>query len=105
MSLSINFQIHFQIQKNLGCQVRLEELLYLFFQILLKVQEGKVIRNLFNFFIISLGSLSELETQYIIAIRLEYLKKSEDVEVLINDVKRLLLLGFRNYLKANSTSK
>ena len=54
-------------------------------------------KEFIQFLHIALGSLSELETQYIIAIRLGYLQKSEDVEVLINDVKRLLL-GFRNYL-------
>lgn len=50
-----------------------------------------------QFIHIALGSLSELETQYLIAIQLEFIRKSNDVEVLINDVKRLLL-GFRNYL-------
>jgi four helix bundle protein len=50
---------------------------------------------------ISLGSLSELETQYLISIRLGYVVENKEIEFLINDVKRLLL-GFRNYLKKGS---
>ncbi len=50
-----------------------------------------------QFLHIALGSLTELDTQYIIAVRLNYIVKNKELEVLINDVKRLLL-GFRNYL-------
>lgn len=50
-----------------------------------------------QFLHIALGSLSELDTQYLIAVRLNYVEKNEKLELLINDVKRLLL-GFRNYL-------
>ena len=53
-----------------------------------------------QFIHIALGSLSELDTQYMIAIRLNYIAKNEELEVLINDVKRLLL-GFRNYIMKN----
>ena len=50
-----------------------------------------------QFLHIALGSLSELETQYLIAVRLNYTEKNNNIEVLMNDVKRLIL-GFRNYL-------
>ena len=51
-----------------------------------------------QFLHIALGSLSELDTQYLIAVRLNYIDENEELEVLINDVKRLLI-GFRNYLR------
>lgn len=50
-----------------------------------------------QFLHIALGSLSEIETQYLIAVRLNYIAKNNNMEVSINDVKRLIL-GFRNYL-------
>jgi len=50
-----------------------------------------------QFLHIALGSLSELDTHYMIAIRLNYIDKNKELEILINDVKRLLL-GFRNYI-------
>ena len=50
-----------------------------------------------QFLHIALGSLSEIETQYLIAVRLNYIEKNNNMEVSINDVKRLIL-GFRNYL-------
>lgn len=45
--------------------------------------------------------VSELETQYLIAVRLSYTEKNDSLENLINDVKKLLL-GFRNYIIKNS---
>jgi len=54
-------------------------------------------KELNQFLHIALGSLSELDTQYMIAVRLNYIVKNEELELLINDVKKLLL-GFRNYL-------
>ena len=54
-------------------------------------------KELIHFLHIALGSLSELETQYEIAIRINYTIKEESLENQINDVKKLLL-GFRNYL-------
>jgi len=54
-------------------------------------------KEFIQFLHIALGSLSEVDTQYLIAVRLKYIKNNEDLELLINDVKRLLL-GFRNYL-------
>ena len=52
---------------------------------------------LVHFLHIALGSLAELDTQYLIAVRLGYLDKNDGLETLINDVKKLLL-GFRNYI-------
>ena len=54
-------------------------------------------KEFIQFLHIALGSLSELDTQYMIAVRLNYIVKNEELELLINDVKKLLL-GFRNYL-------
>jgi len=54
-------------------------------------------KEFIQFIHIALGSLSELDTQYLIAVRLYYVERNEKLELLINDVKRLLL-GFRNYL-------
>ncbi|WNH09616.1 four helix bundle protein [Thalassobellus suaedae] len=55
-------------------------------------------KELIQFISIALGSLTELETQYLIAIRLKYVAQSHELEKLIMKVKQLLL-GFRNYLK------
>ena len=54
-------------------------------------------KELIHFLPIALGSLSELDTQYAIAVRINYASKEESMENQINDVKKLLL-GFRNYL-------
>ena len=54
-------------------------------------------KELLQFLNIALGSLAELETQYIISIRLGFLVKNNEVEELFNDQKRLLL-GYRNYI-------
>ncbi|SDW85777.1 four helix bundle protein [Lutibacter oricola] len=54
-------------------------------------------KEFIQFLHIALGSLAELETQYLIADRLKYIKMNEEVITKLNDVKRLLL-GFRNYL-------
>lgn len=50
-----------------------------------------------QFLHIALGSLSELDTQYLIAVRLNFIDKNDEFENLTNDVKRLII-GFRNYL-------
>jgi four helix bundle protein len=50
---------------------------------------------------ISIGSLAELETQYLLSLRLDYVERSKELELLINQVKRLLL-GTRNYLSTKS---
>jgi len=54
-------------------------------------------KELIQFLHIAIGSLSELETQYLIAIRLEFIKKEEAFELQMIEVKKLLM-GFRNYL-------
>ncbi len=51
-----------------------------------------------QFLYIALGSLSELETQYLIAVRLKYITENKEIENKINEVKRLLL-GMKNYLQ------
>ncbi len=55
-------------------------------------------KELLQFLNIALGSLAELETQYIIAIRLAFILQNKEAEELMNDQKRLLL-GYRNYIK------
>jgi four helix bundle protein len=55
-------------------------------------------KELLQFISISLGSLAEIETQYLIAVRLKYLRDDKSLMSLINDEKQLLL-GFRNYIK------
>ncbi|MFD1294271.1 four helix bundle protein [Lutibacter holmesii] len=54
-------------------------------------------KEFIQFLHIALGSLSELDTQYLIAVRLGFIEKNEIFEDLTNDVKRLII-GFRNYL-------
>lgn len=54
-------------------------------------------RELIQFLYIAIGSLSELETQYLIAIRLEFIIKEETFESQMIEVKKLLI-GFKNYL-------
>ena len=55
-------------------------------------------KELIQFLSIGLGSLAELETQYIIAQRLTYINENKEITNLINKCKQLLL-GFRNYIK------
>ena len=59
-------------------------------------------KELIQFVHIALGSLAEVETQYLISLRLKYVVKNEKLEdelVVLNK----LLIGFRNYLlKKNS---
>ena len=54
-------------------------------------------KELVQFLMIALGSLSEVETQYLISVRLNYTKKEENLETTLLEVKKLLL-GFRNYI-------
>lgn len=54
-------------------------------------------KELIQFLHIALGSLAEVETQYLISLRLKYIVKNEILEeelVILNK----LLIGFRNYL-------
>ena len=61
------------------------------------MQLGKEIRKFIQFLHVALGSLAELETQYLIVVRLGFTINNEEFENLTNNVKRLLI-GFRNYL-------
>ncbi len=54
-------------------------------------------KELMQFLYISIGSLSELETQYLIAIRLEFITKVDTFELQLIEVKKLLI-GFKNYI-------
>lgn len=54
-------------------------------------------KELLQFIYIALGSVSELETQYLIALRLNFCKESQAVEELIKETRKLLI-GFRNYV-------
>tara|TARA_R110002012_G_scaffold319389_2_gene539622 strand:+ start:6414 stop:6767 length:354 start_codon:yes stop_codon:yes gene_type:complete len=55
-------------------------------------------KELIQFLMIALGSLSELETQYLLCVQLKFIKHDDEVMDSMTDVKKLLL-GFRNYLK------
>lgn len=54
--------------------------------------------ELMRFLDIALGSLAELETQYLIACQQNYLEKTITFENQVESVRKLIL-GFRNYLK------
>ncbi len=54
-------------------------------------------KELIHFLHIALGSLLELDTQYLIAVRLNFTEKNDSIENLLTEVKKLLL-GFRNYI-------
>ncbi|MBZ0328378.1 MAG: four helix bundle protein [Altibacter sp.] len=58
-------------------------------------------KELLQFISIAIGSLAELETQYLIAIRLGFMEEDIILMNLLNDEKQLLL-GFRNYIKNKS---
>jgi four helix bundle protein len=54
-------------------------------------------KELLQFLYIAIGSLSELETQYMIAVRLEFVTKEDAFEQQLIEVKKLLI-GFKNYI-------
>lgn len=54
-------------------------------------------KELLQFLYISIGSLSELETQYLLAVRLTFIEKEETFEKQMIEVKKLLQ-GFKNYI-------
>lgn len=54
-------------------------------------------KEFLQFLNISLGSLAELETQYLLAIRLAFVNETEEIETLIKQVRKLIV-GTRNYL-------
>lgn len=55
-------------------------------------------KELIQFLHIALGSLAELETQYLIAVRLKYCNMNEGIENGLLEMKRLLL-GLRNHIQ------
>ncbi|UKM63633.1 four helix bundle protein [Flavobacteriaceae bacterium GSB9] len=55
-------------------------------------------KELIQFLSIALGSVAELETQYLIAVRLNYIVTDSNIDDVILKEKQLLL-GFRNYVK------
>jgi four helix bundle protein len=54
-------------------------------------------KELLQFLYIAIGSLSELETQYLIAIRLGFVTKGDAFELQLIELKKLLI-GFKNYI-------
>lgn len=54
-------------------------------------------KELLQFLYIAIGSLSELETQYLIAVRLEFVTKEDAFEQQLIEVKKPLI-GFKNYI-------
>ncbi|MRT17160.1 four helix bundle protein [Vitellibacter sp. q18] len=55
-------------------------------------------KELIQFIAIALGSIAELETQYMIAVRLKFIEENNRLRDLIIKVRQLLI-GYRNYLK------
>jgi four helix bundle protein len=54
-------------------------------------------KELIQFLYLALGSIAELETQYLIAVRLEFTNKDVVIEDLLLNVKKMLL-GLKNYV-------
>ena len=54
-------------------------------------------KELIQFLMIAISSITELETQYLISIRLRFADKNKILEDAMVEVKKLLL-GFRNYI-------
>ncbi|CDF80041.1 S23 rRNA-intervening sequence protein [Formosa agariphila KMM 3901] len=54
-------------------------------------------KELLNFLNYALGSVAEVETQYLIILRLQLLEEHKDLYTLIINVKKLIL-GYRNYI-------
>ncbi len=55
-------------------------------------------KEFLQFISIALGSLAEIETQYLIALKLKFIEKDIRVVEMLAEEKRLLL-GFRNHVK------
>ena len=55
-------------------------------------------KELLQFINIAIGSLAELETQYLIVLRLKFSEPNAVLNGLLIDVKQLLL-GYRNYVR------
>jgi len=54
-------------------------------------------KELLYFINVAIGSIAEIETQLLIAVRLEYINEEDTIFELATEVRKLLL-GFRNYL-------
>jgi len=54
-------------------------------------------KELIQFLMIAIGSFSELETQYLLSVRLRFVDKNKELEKMLLESKKLLL-GFRNYI-------
>ena len=54
-------------------------------------------KELIQFLYIAIGSLSELETKYLIAVRLAFVEKENVLENQMIELKKLLI-GFKNYI-------
>ncbi len=54
-------------------------------------------KEFLQFISIAMGSLSEVETQYLLSVRLGFIKESEELLQLLKSVARLLT-GTKNYL-------
>ncbi len=54
-------------------------------------------KEFIQFISIAMGSLSEVETQYQLSVRLGYIEESETINLQLNSVAKLLI-GTRNYL-------
>ena len=54
-------------------------------------------KELLYFINVAIGSIAEIETQLLIAVRLEYINKDNSIFESAREVRKLLL-GFRNYL-------
>ena len=54
-------------------------------------------KELLYFVNVAIGSIAEIETQMLIAVRLKYISNEEEIYNLIIEVRKLLI-GFRNYL-------
>lgn len=61
----------------------------------------KSTKELLHFISIALGSLSELETQYLIAVSLGFTSENSKIMNLLTDEKKLLL-GYRNHIRKKS---
>jgi four helix bundle protein len=55
-------------------------------------------KELLYFLNVATGSISEIETQLLIGVRLKYVDQQNEIFDLITEVRKLLL-GFRNYVK------
>ena len=91
------YQSLFLMMKSLDLQIRLEERLFLFLQIFSCGTFRNSDKEFIQFLYIALGSLSELETQYLIAVRLKYIIENKEIENKINEVKKMIV-GLQNYL-------